>query len=212
MNLGMARKKNPQAVRRRASLHDGGEARKLPMLLLAAMVMFEQGAGLEAANRGPGQENGAVQGNPVDKGRIIFGASCIQCHDMNVVLIQRKPAQAWKQTVYSMISRGAEITPNEIDPLVAYLAANYGPDSPSPRAASKSEIGDEGGLPAGAGKQILSRACVRCHKLSLVTSARKSQAEWQAAVARMVSFGATLSAAEQQTLTQYLAQNLSNKK
>ena len=182
------------------------------MLLLAAMLIFEQGARLEAAKKGQDQENGAVRGNPVDKGRIIFGASCIQCHDMNVVLIQRKPAEGWKRTVYSMISRGAEITANEIEPLVAYLAATYGPDSPSARAGSKSEIVDEGGLPAGAGKQILSRACVRCHKLSLVTSARKSQAEWKTAVTRMVSFGAALSSAEQQTLTQYLAQNLSNKK
>jgi len=188
------------------------EARKLSVLLLAAMLIFVQAARLKAAKKGPGQEHGAVQGNPVDKGRIIFGASCIQCHDMNVVLIQRKPAQGWKQTVYSMISRGAEITANEIEPLVAYLAATYGPDSPSPRAGSKSEIADEGGLPAGAGKQILSHACVRCHKLSLVTSARKSKAEWEAAVARMVSFGAVLSSAEQQTLTQYLAQNLSDKK
>jgi cytochrome c5 len=173
------------------------------------MLISGQGALLEAAKKG---QAGAVQGNPIAQGRIIFGESCIQCHDMNIVLIQRKPVAGWKQTVYSMISRGAEVTANEIEPLVAYLAATYGPDSPSPRAGSKSEIGDEAGLPAGAGKQILSHACVRCHKLSLVMAARKSKAEWEAAVARMVSLGAALSSAEQQTLTQYLAQNLSNKK
>jgi cytochrome c5 len=115
-----------------------------------------------------------------------------------------------------MISRGAQLTPQEIVPLVAYLTATYGPDSPSPVAMSKSEKGteitDAEHLPAGAGRQVLSRTCVRCHSLSLVTGARKSEVDWETTVARMTSFGAKLSPTDRQTLIQYLGKNLSNKK
>ncbi len=56
------------------------------------------------------------------------------------------------------------------------------------------------------GQQLLEARCVECHNLSKTTDARKTPAEWEATVARMVNKGASLSAAEQAVLIEYLAE------
>lgn len=191
----------------------------LPALILGAGLIVAQSAGVKAAAKGQAQNNGPAESEQVAKGRTVFGESCIQCHSMNTVMIEHKPAQQWRGTVYSMISRGAELTPDEIEPVVAYLAATFGPSStlPLPGASSSNKSGGvaAGGvesLPAGKGKQVLMRTCVRCHSLSLVTASRKSEDGWVKTVARMVSYGAALAPANQQVLVQYLAKNLGGKK
>lgn len=60
-------------------------------------------------------------------------------------------------------------------------------------------------LPPGAGKDVLLRACTRCHAVALVTQQRKPPAEWAKTVDKMAAWGATLAPAEKQTLTDYLA-------
>jgi hypothetical protein len=60
--------------------------------------------------------------------------------------------------------------------------------------------------PAGAdGLSLLQARCTKCHDLARVESAKKSQDQWVATVQRMVSKGAQLSSAEQETLVKYLA-------
>jgi mono/diheme cytochrome c family protein len=175
---------------------------------LGAGLLVAGGARIRAVPASQTPSSAATEAE-VAKGRKVFGESCIQCHNMNAVLIQRKPAQGWRETVYSMISRGAQLTPDEIDPLIAYLTATYGPDSPPPsrpKSVSGMPAGEES-LPAGAGKQIVLRACVKCHNLGVVTASRKSEAEWTETVARMVSFGAAVRSPDRQTLVQYLAKN-----
>ena len=68
----------------------------------------------------------------VKRGREIFQVACVQCHGTSEITIQRKPAKGWQKTVYSMIGRGAPVLSGEIDPLVAFLTATYGPASPPP--------------------------------------------------------------------------------
>ncbi len=181
--------------------------------LLGIGLVVTLSAGGEARMKAQAPSSGREETQSVIIGRLVFGQSCIQCHSMNEVLIQRKPASQWRDVVFSMISRGALLTPDEIDPLVAYLAATYGPNAPLLRAASNSkstgaEIGPPAeNLPEGEGKRILSRACVKCHNLSLVAAARKSEDEWVITVARMVIYGARLESTEQQALVRYLAAN-----
>jgi mono/diheme cytochrome c family protein len=101
-----------------------------------------------------------------------------------------------------MISRGAQVLPDEVDPLVGYLTATYGPDSPAPASGAGAAA-----LPSGGGRELLVARCGRCHAVSLPTSLRKSQAEWSETVARMRSLGASLSDGEAQALITYLATN-----
>lgn len=195
-------------------------ALQLASFLLTLGLFLETITQINAATQGKPLEQpkdkGAAENALTAKGRAVFGESCIQCHNMNPVLIQRKPEQGWRQTVYSMVSRGAQLTPDEMEALISYLTATYGPDSPLPHlkasAASNAEGSGEESLPAGAGKQILSRACVKCHSLTLVTNSRKSETEWSKTVARMLSIGATLAPPDRQTLTDYLVKNFSEKK
>jgi len=63
-------------------------------------------------------------------------------------------------------------------------------------------------LPEGNGKQMVERACVQCHDLQRVTSARYSREDWQDVVNVMVNnFGATLSRDEIGVVAEYLAKN-----
>jgi cytochrome c5 len=203
-------------------MHAARKARKafpLGIFLLTTGLLLAQNV---SVNGGRGQAPGQVKDNSsaantlITRGRVVFGESCIQCHNMNTVLIQRKPEEGWKQTVYSMVSRGAQLTPDEMEALIAYLTATYGPDSPRPNMKSESGAsagnGGEESLPSGPGKQALSHACAKCHTMSLVTNSRKSEAEWDKTIARMVSIGAALAPTDRQALAEYLAKNFGEKK
>ena len=60
-------------------------------------------------------------------------------------------------------------------------------------------------LPAGAGKDVLLRACTSCHSAALITQQRKPPEEWVKTVDKMVGWGAPLPPEEKQTLVDYLA-------
>src|SRR5215510_8662871 len=77
----------------------------------------------------------------VEKGRVAVGQACVQCHNLRGIQSQRKTQQQWRDTVYSMIGRGGMILPDEIEPIAAYLAATYGPNSPrTPAAAQQQQL------------------------------------------------------------------------
>src|SRR5688500_3888599 len=86
----------------------------------------------------------------VEQGKEVSGVVCTSCHSANPVSIQRKLGPAWRNTIYTMIGRGAQILPSETEPLAAYLAATYGPGSPLPGAR-----GVAAGAPAPAGSEIV---------------------------------------------------------
>ena len=49
--------------------------------------------------------------------------------------------------------------------------------------------------------------CSVCHSTSRITSAHKTADQWKTTTDRMINNGAKLSAQEQQTVVEYLAQN-----
>jgi cytochrome c5 len=58
---------------------------------------------------------------------------------------------------------------------------------------------------SGNGEALLKDRCTKCHSLDRVTSAKKSSADWETTVARMVGKGAKLTSDEQKVLVEYLA-------
>ncbi|MBI4463349.1 MAG: hypothetical protein HY647_01475 [Acidobacteria bacterium] len=108
-----------------------------------------------------------------------------------------------------MISRGAHILPEEIEPLTAYLAANYGPNSPPPSSPTQASGGSRSAsgqqLPEAEGKSILLRSCQQCHGLETITEKTGSKEDWSEIINRMVSYGVELSPAEQGKLAEYLS-------
>ena len=88
---------------------------------------------------GTGRGSPSTEPLQVEEGKEAFGQACVQCHNMSRTQMQRKTADGWRDTVYSMISRGAPVMPDEIEPLIDYLAVTYGPGAtPHPRRKAQS--------------------------------------------------------------------------
>jgi cytochrome c5 len=142
----------------------------------------------------------AAQSNEelMKKGGEAVGRACQACHGniVRMLQVEHRSAEQWKNTIYSMIARGAHIFPDEIDPLIAYLAANYGPSNVPARQPSA------GALPQAEGKVILERACRQCHSLEIAT--KKGARDWNTVVGTMATYGAMATPAEQKTLVEYL--------
>lgn len=129
------------------------------------------------------------------KGSEAVGRACQACHGniVRMLQVEHRSAEEWRNTVYSMIGRGAHIFPDEIEPLVAHLAATAGPaTSPAERRV----------LPDGQGKSILERACQQCHALD--TATKKGPRDWTTVVSTMAAYGATITPVERKTLIEYL--------
>lgn len=67
-----------------------------------------------------------------------------------------------------------------------------------PLPAQSDSVAQEGAL-------LAQTRCVICHSEDLVAQQRLSRAQWDAAVSKMVRWGAPLSASEQKVLVEYLA-------
>ena len=62
-------------------------------------------------------------------------------------------------------------------------------------------------MPNGPGKEIVLRACVKCHSLKVTTSKRATEDEWATSVNTMVNRGAVLSDDEVDEVIDYLSKN-----
>jgi len=96
--------------------------------------------------------------------------------------------------------------PDEIEPLTAYLVASYGPESSSPgRGTDRSQ--KESTLPDEPGRAIFVGNCSTCHLLELPLALRQSEAEWNATISRMITYGVDITPQEQEILVQYAAKH-----
>ena len=67
---------------------------------------------------------------PAGDGRQTLLDSCASCHNLKVVVDARKSRAGWSKAINDMVQRGAQLFPEEIEPLTAYLFKFYGPDVP----------------------------------------------------------------------------------
>jgi cytochrome c553 len=168
-------------------------------ILVVSMTARIDGNGA-AASVAQGAE-GARQAQ-IEKGRVAVTQICVGCHGngggiMRMLEVRQKSEEEWRETVYRMIGRGAQVLPDEIEPLTAYLASSARRGRPQ-AAPATARAG-----PGSAAGAILARRCQRCHDLETATRKPASE-EWSAVIDRMITLGATITAAEQQTLLAYL--------
>ena len=109
----------------------------------------------------------AAGGSTVEQGRQALSKACVQCHGPQHFAIQRKSAEGWRRTVYDMVTRGSPLLAEEIEPVVAFLTATFGPNSPIPLSSA-------GPLPAEPGREILMANCTMCHAVEMVRGTKKS--------------------------------------
>jgi len=173
-------------------------------IVLVWTSAFYQAIGAAAARQRAPQ---ADRQELIAKGRQAVAQTCVPCHVGIVQILQlhKKSANEWRNTVYSMIGRGAHILPEEIEPLTAFLAATAGVERQSAPAAGPA--GSPAAPPASPlaaeAKSILDRHCRRCHDLELATR-KPASGDWNTVITRMVSYGADISSADQQKLVAHL--------
>jgi mono/diheme cytochrome c family protein len=123
---------------------------------------------------------------------------CSGCHPADVLVGRVDTPKNWAGKVESMINRGAELTPEEVTEVVAYLNANFALTSVTVQ------------LPDGPGKAELQKVCGTCHLAELVAN-RDRQAgrryQWLDTIDRMLARGAKGTPAELELITDYLANN-----
>lgn len=71
-----------------------------------------------------------AQSLPEGRGRTEFERLCGRCHETERSTRLRLTEEQWAAVVDSMVERGMEGTSDELESVVAYLAAHFGPDSP----------------------------------------------------------------------------------
>lgn len=62
-------------------------------------------------------------------------------------------------------------------------------------------------FPPGPGQSEVQAACGPCHAVTVVTSARKAEAEWASTVDAMITRGAPVADADYDVIVDYLARN-----
>jgi len=101
------------------------ERRSLSSLLIVALIV---GLPVTAI----AQDESQAQ---IEKGRAVVAQVCTTCHTTlgRMLQVHKQTPEQWKDLVYFMISRGAQVMPDEIDAVTAFLATTAGRDRPAAR-------------------------------------------------------------------------------
>ena len=70
------------------------------------------------ADQGEGSAPGGQQA-----GKDLVTERCTRCHTIDVIEARHSTAQEWHEIVERMINNGAQVTQEEVDVIVAYLAS-----------------------------------------------------------------------------------------
>jgi competence ComEA-like helix-hairpin-helix protein len=62
---------------------------------------------------------------PPGKGKAIVARTCVNCHALKVVTSKRATKEQWSALIDQMVSRGADLSDDEIEVVVDYLAKNF---------------------------------------------------------------------------------------
>src|SRR5689334_20004651 len=143
----------------------------------------------------------SAQNLPDGPGKDAFSSVCSECHALDLATAQKKSKDGWKATVESMVAKGATASKEQLDAIVTYLAAHFGPDDTASLNAAATV------MPEGPAKQIILRECTTCHLPDHFTKYRHSNEEWQAIVIRMAPRTRSITKEETDTVLKYLATN-----
>ncbi len=145
----------------------------------------------------------SAQQLPAGPGADLMKSRCMSCHESDIITSQKLSAAGWTNSVNKMVRWGAQVTPEERDVLVPYLAAHFAPRP----VASHANI--ETGSPAAASAQVgeaaYKRACLTCHDADIISQQKLTRTGWTNSVNKMIRWGATVPDADKEPLIDYLA-------
>jgi competence ComEA-like helix-hairpin-helix protein len=77
---------------------------------------------------------------PEGKAKKIIENSCTDCHGIDEVISTPMSSQKWRDTVNTMVRRGAALTPQEVDDVVDYLSVYFAPNKVNVNTSTAKEI------------------------------------------------------------------------
>ena len=96
---------------------------------------------VSASQTQPGQgSKTADQDLPPGEGKDLLVSSCKGCHALTVVTSQRKTESGWTDTIVEMRNRGANGSDDDMEKILQYLTANFGPSSASAGSGATAKV------------------------------------------------------------------------
>ena len=136
---------------------------------------------------------------PEGKGKELVSTLCIGCHDLNTAVSKRATTNEWRDTVNTMVERGAQISSADNAVIVTYLGEHYG--APAAMVAGQPTAT----LPDGPGKDVLMNKCFQCHNQAMWNDLRQDRRAWEGVLYRMVGRRALWTEEEINAMADYLA-------
>ena len=133
------------------------------------------------------------QALPPGPGADLLKSKCVVCHEPEIITSQKLSAAGWTNSVNKMVRWGAQVTPEERDVLVPYLAAHFAPKPVASHANTE------------AGESTYKRACLVCHDGDIVSQQKLTKTGWTNSVNKMIRWGASVADADKEPLIDYLA-------
>jgi cytochrome c5 len=135
----------------------------------------------------------SAQQLPAGPGAELMKARCMSCHESDIITSQKLSAAGWTNSVNKMVRWGAQVTPEERDVLVLYLAAHF---ATRPVASHAN---------AAAGEATYKKSCLTCHDADIISQQKLTRTGWTNSVNKMIRWGATVPDADKEPLIDYLA-------
>jgi cytochrome c len=120
---------------------------------MAALLMAA--SGIIGAQEEPAPSRTLTPGKGVE----LTTARCVMCHDAQHITRTKLSRGEWEFNIKNMIERGAPIAPNEIAPILEYLATYYNRDVAPPAPVAASAAADP------VANLLNANACLACHQV-----------------------------------------------
>jgi len=160
-----------------------------PLCLTAAFVL----AGATGLLRAQ-----APAGLPDGPGANVVRATCLSCHESDLIRQQRLARAGWVRELEKMGRWGAVLPPAEQAAAAEYLATQFGASRRRGDAVPAASAGEPG-------QDVLTRRCLGCHQADLIEQQRLAASGWTRELEKMGRWGATLPDAERDDLLRYLS-------
>lgn len=109
---------------------------KRKILLLVAGVLFAnvalaQPAGVPPAKPSAPPADAGPHELPEGPGKTVIQTACAQCHGVDVATNQPRSREEWTDVVSRMVGNGAQLSDDDYNRVIDYLAKHYGPPGAS---------------------------------------------------------------------------------
>ena len=130
---------------------------------------------------------------PAGSGADVLKSRCVICHESDIITSQKLSTTGWTNSVNKMVRWGSQISQEERDVLIPYLAMHFAPKPVVSHANTE------------AGAAVYKRACLACHEADIIEQQKLTKTGWTRSVEKMMRWGASVAEADKEPLVEYLA-------